>query len=79
MAVNLSGAFPGFGRSGSPWNSDPYSGTGNIHLFPHDCVHVKNAGGEMEEPLLHNRRLTLGVFPWLFKGGEAAFCRAVAG
>ena len=23
-------------------------------------------------------RITLGVFPWKFKGGEAAFCRAVA-
>ena len=29
-------------------------------------------------PELQNRRLTVGVFPWLFKGGEAAFCRAVA-
>jgi hypothetical protein len=27
---------------------------------------------------LHNKRLTLGVFPWMFKGGEAAFCRTVA-
>ena len=47
-------------------------------LFPHDCIHVENLGGEIGNPLLHNRRLTLGIFPWLFKGGEAAFCRAVA-
>ncbi len=47
-------------------------------LFPHDCIHVENLGGEIGRSELHNRRLTLGVFPWLFKGGEAAFCRAVA-
>jgi len=47
-------------------------------LFPHDCIHVENLGGEIGRKELHNRRLTLGVFPWLFKGGEAAFCRAVA-
>jgi kynurenine formamidase len=47
-------------------------------LFPHDCIHVENLGGEISRRELHNRRLTLGVFPWLFKGGEAAFCRVVA-
>ena len=47
-------------------------------LFPHDCFHVENLGGEIGNPLLQNRRLTIGVFPWMFKGGEAAFCRAVA-
>ena len=47
-------------------------------LFPHDCVHVENMGGQIGAPELQNRRLTIGVFPWLFKGGEAAFCRAVA-
>lgn len=47
-------------------------------LFPHDCFHVENLGGEISNPELHNKRLTLGAFPWLFKGGEAAFCRAVA-
>ncbi|MCS7038193.1 MAG: cyclase family protein [Anaerolineae bacterium] len=47
-------------------------------LFPHDCIHVENLGGEIGNPALHNRRLILGCFPWLFKGGEAAFCRAVA-
>jgi len=47
-------------------------------LFPHDCIHVENLGGDIGNPALHNRRITLGVFPWKFKGGEAAFCRAVA-
>ena len=47
-------------------------------LFPHDCMHVENLGGQISAPELQNRRITLGVFPWLFKGGEAAFCRAVA-
>ncbi|MFQ5690102.1 MAG: cyclase family protein [Gemmatimonadota bacterium] len=47
-------------------------------LFPHHCMHVENLGGDLAAPELQNRRLTLGVFPWKFKGGEAAFCRAVA-
>jgi kynurenine formamidase len=47
-------------------------------LFPRDCIHVENLGGQIGLPELHNRRLTLGAFPWLFQGGEAAFCRAVA-
>lgn len=47
-------------------------------LFPHDCIHVENLGGQIGLPELHNHRLTLGAFPWLFQGGEAAFCRAVA-
>ncbi|MEX0788991.1 MAG: cyclase family protein [Anaerolineales bacterium] len=47
-------------------------------LFPHHCMHVENLGGDIGEPKLLNRRLTLGAFPWKFRGGEAAFCRAVA-
>jgi kynurenine formamidase len=47
-------------------------------LFPHDCIHVENMGGDLGLKELHNKRLTLGVFPWMFKGGEAAFCRTVA-
>jgi kynurenine formamidase len=47
-------------------------------LFPKDCVHVENMGGKIGAPELQNKRLTVGAFPWLFKGGEAAFCRAVA-
>lgn len=48
------------------------------YLFPHDCIHIENMGGSLDAPELQNRRLTLGCFPWLFKGGEAAFCRCVA-
>jgi len=47
-------------------------------LFPHDCFHVENLGGEIGNPELHNKRLVLGALPWKFGGGEAAFCRAVA-
>lgn len=47
-------------------------------LFPHDCMHVENLGGDIEAPELQNQRLILGIFPWKFRGGEAAFCRAVA-
>jgi len=47
-------------------------------LFPKDCMHVENLGGDIGLKELHNKRLTLGVFPWKFRGGEAAFCRAVA-
>jgi kynurenine formamidase len=47
-------------------------------LFPHNCVHIENMGGEIGAPELQNRRLTIGCFPWKFKGGEAAFARAVA-
>jgi kynurenine formamidase len=47
-------------------------------LFPHDCMHVENLGGDIEAEELQNKRLILGVFPWKFRGGEAAFCRAVA-
>ncbi|MBI4616971.1 MAG: cyclase family protein [Planctomycetes bacterium] len=47
-------------------------------LFPANCMHAENLGGDVGHPDLQNRRLTIGIFPWLFKGGEAAFCRAVA-
>ena len=47
-------------------------------LFPHDCIHVEGLGGEIGNPKLLNKRMTLGCFPWKFRGGEAAFCRCVA-
>lgn len=47
-------------------------------LFPHNCMHIENLGGDLSLPLLQNRRLTIGCFPWKFKGGEAAFARVVA-
>ncbi len=47
-------------------------------LFPSNCMHIENLGGDINNPELHDRRLTLGCFPWKFRGGEAAFCRVVA-
>jgi kynurenine formamidase len=37
---------------------------------------VECLGGEISQLL--NQRTTIGVFPWKFKDGEAAFCRVVA-
>jgi len=47
-------------------------------LFPKDCMHIENVGGEVDAPELQNRRCIVGCFPWKFRGGEAAFCRTVA-
>lgn len=47
-------------------------------LFPKDCMHIENLGGEIAKPELQDRRCIVGVFPWKFRGGEAAFCRTVA-
>jgi kynurenine formamidase len=47
-------------------------------LFPSNCMHVENMGCDISAPELQNQRLTIGIFPWKFKGGEAAFCRAIA-
>jgi kynurenine formamidase len=48
----------------------------HTQLFPHDLVHVENIGGDIAKLL--NQRITIGVFPWRFRGGEAAMCRVVA-
>jgi kynurenine formamidase len=48
----------------------------HMRLFPHDLVHVENLGGDIAMVL--NQRVTIGVFPWRFRGGEAAMCRVVA-
>jgi arylformamidase len=45
-------------------------------LVPHGVVHIENLGGQIDEVL--DERITVGCFPWRFKGGEAAMCRAVA-
>ena len=45
-------------------------------LFPHEIIHIENAGGQIDRVL--DQRVTLGCFPWRFMGGEAAFCRFVA-
>lgn len=47
-------------------------------LFKHNCMHMENLGGQIGAPELQNRRLTIGCFPFKFKGGEAAFARVVA-
>jgi kynurenine formamidase len=47
-------------------------------LFPHNCIHIENLGGDISAPELQNKRLVIGCFPWKFKGGEAAFARTVA-
>ncbi len=45
-------------------------------LFPHEIIHIENAGGQIDQVL--DQRVTVGCFPWRFMGGEAAFCRFVA-
>jgi arylformamidase len=47
-------------------------------LFPHNCIHIENLGGDISAKELQNKRLVIGCFPWKFKGGEAAFARTVA-
>jgi kynurenine formamidase len=56
----------------------PDSGFQCMHrdLFPHGLIHVENLGGDISRVL--NKRVTIGVFPSRFQGGEAAMCRAVA-
>ncbi len=68
-----------FGKEGVAklFPEEDYQLTHNA-LFPHDCIHIENLGGEIAAPELQNRRLTIGCFPWKFKGGEAAFARTVA-
>jgi kynurenine formamidase len=58
---------------------EDYQVTHNI-LFPRDCIHMENLGGQIEEVLGGRKavRTTIGCFPFLFKGGEAAFARVVA-
>ncbi len=42
-------------------------------LFPHDCMHIENLGGDIDLPELQNKRLTLGCFPWKFKAAKPRF------
>jgi len=52
-----------------------------MHNYPflYDIIHAENVGGQIEEALNGKKavRMTIGCFPWLFKGGEAAFARVV--
>jgi arylformamidase len=57
------------------WPAEDYQGM-HVNLFPSGLLHVECLGGEITKVL--NKRTTLGVFPWKFKDGEAAFCRVVA-
>lgn len=48
----------------------------HVFCFPQKLIHVECLGGEIAR--FANQRTTLGVFPWKFRDGESAFCRAVA-
>ena len=61
-------------RSPSCFPDSAYQLTHNA-LFPKNCMHIENLGGDIDAPELQNKRLILGCFPWKFKGGEAAFAR----
>jgi len=47
-------------------------------LFPRDCIHFENLGGQIAAPEIQNKRLVISCFPFLFEGGESAWCRVVA-
>jgi kynurenine formamidase len=47
-------------------------------LFPHDCIHLENLGGQISAPELQNRRCVISCLPVKFEGGESAWCRVVA-
>lgn len=47
-------------------------------LFGKGCFHAENLGGDISAPEIQNKRMTISMVPWKFKGGEAAFCRAMA-
>ena len=57
------------------WPEDDYQ-VMHYDLFPHEVIHIENAGGEIDAIL--DQRVQVGCFPWRFMGGEAAFCRFVA-
>ena len=47
-------------------------------LFPYDCVHLENLGGEIGAPELQNKRVTIFCLPILIEGAESAWTRVVA-
>ncbi|HEY8450157.1 MAG TPA: cyclase family protein [Bacillota bacterium] len=49
---------------------------GHRRLGELNIPHVDGLGGEIAT--VAGRRLTIGVFPWRFVGGEASICRVVA-
>ncbi|MEM3402691.1 MAG: cyclase family protein [Candidatus Hadarchaeales archaeon] len=47
-------------------------------LFPKDCIHLENLGGQISAPELQNRRCVISCLPVKFEGGESAWARVVA-
>ncbi len=47
-------------------------------LFPHDCIHLENLGGQISKPELQNKRLTIVCSPILIEGAESAWTRVLA-
>ncbi len=45
-------------------------------LLERDVLHVDQAGGDLSR--VPNERVTLGIFPWRYSGGESSICRLVA-
>jgi len=37
-------------------------------LFPHEIIHIENAGGQIDQVL--DQRVTVGCFPWRFMGAK---------
>ena len=46
-------------------------------LFTEDCIHLENLGGQITAPEIQDKRVVISCFPWLFEGGESAWCRTV--
>ncbi len=47
-------------------------------LFPEDCIHLENLGGQIGKPELQNKRLTIVCSPILIEGAESAWTRVLA-
>ena len=45
-------------------------------LLEHGRLHVDQVGGDLDA--VPAERVTLGIFPWRYRGGEASVCRVVA-
>jgi kynurenine formamidase len=47
-------------------------------LFPYDCVHLENLGGDIGKPELQNKRVVIVCAPIKIDGAEAAWTRVLA-
>jgi arylformamidase len=45
-------------------------------LLERGQLHVDQAGGDLDA--VDDERVTLAIFPWRYRGGEASVCRLVA-